>query len=57
MAEEKFVSQISSADFDSALTGGLKYARGEFVSDAQKTALVDAIIEALPTYHGEVEDV
>ena len=56
MAEEKFISTVSSADFDAALTGGLAFSRGEWASDEQKVAFMEKVVEALPVYAGEVED-
>ncbi len=57
MAEEKFVSTVSSDNFDAALTGGLAFARGEWFSPEQKAAFMEKVVEALPVYAGEVEDV
>lgn len=56
MADEKFISGVPSADFDTALNGGLAFARGSFVSEAQKSAFMEEVVAALPTYNGEVED-
>lgn len=39
MADEVFVSSVKAEDYDAALNGGLKFFRGEFVSEEQKEAL------------------
>lgn len=56
MEDEKFISGMSSADFDTALNGGLAFANGGFVSDEQKASFMEEVVAALPTYNGEVED-
>lgn len=51
----RFDSNVSSADFDSALVGGLKFYRGEWVSDEQKQELVAQLDDELVKYSGEAK--
>lgn len=41
-----FFSNVISEEFDKALNGGLAFAKGEFVSDEQKEAVIKQIADA-----------
>ena len=51
---DTFISKHSSTDFDKALDGGLAFANGQFLSEAQKAAIKNALGGGSTARIGEV---